>query len=165
MFEKSKHNPVLWRSIACICVLIWCRCFKVAGEGLSGTPARLLARAAGRGTTGGGTGGGVCPNAAGMSPAWIPWGLGCSGPGWSLVGLVWSMMKLLILYLVGIIPVLQLFVQFRAVILIGKLVAWGVRGAGGGLGLLGDVGICCGTQLLVWRRVGIVSFTLGLRVP
>ena len=165
MFEKSKQNPVLWSSIACISVLVWCPCFKVAGEGLPGTHVRLLARAAGSGATGGGTGGSVCPNAAGLSPARIPWGLGCSGPGWSLVGLVWSRMKLLILYLVGIIPVLQLFVQFRAVFLIGKLVAWGVRRAGGRLGLPGDVGIRRGMLVLVWRRVGLVSFLLGLRVP
>ena len=165
MFENPKHNPVLWSSIACFRVLIWHPGLKVAGEGLPGTRAGLLARAAGSGATGGSTGGSVCPDTAGLPPARMPWGLGRRGPRWSLVGLVWSRVKLLILYLVGIIPVFQFFVQFRAVFLLGKLVAWGVRRAGGRLGLLGDVGIRCGMLVLIGRRVGLVSFSLGLRVP
>ena len=91
--------------------------------------------------------------------------MGRSGPRWSLVGLVWSRVKLLILYLVGIIPVFQFFIQFRTVFLLGKLVAWGVRRAGGRLGLLGNVGIRSGMLVLIGRRVGLVSFLLGLRVP
>ena len=132
MFEKSKHNPVLRLSIAGIRVLIW-RC------------------------------GGIRSNAADISPAWVAWGgLGCRGPGWPLVGLVWAMRRVRVLFFhfMGVIPTLQLLV-----ILIGELVAWGRRGARRGLSLLGDMGICCGTQVTGWRRVGFVGFTLGQNVP
>ena len=161
MFENPKHSPVLWSSIACFRVLIWHPGLKVAGEGLPGTRAGLLVRAAGSGATGGS----VCPATAGLPPARIPWGLGRSGPSWSLVGLVRRRVKLLIPYLVDIIPVFQIFFQFRKVFLLGRMMTWGVRKAGGRLGLFGNVGLRSGMLFLFGRRVSLVSFLLGSCVP
>ena len=64
---------------------------------------------------------------------------------------------MLFFHFMGVIPAL--------VILNRELVAWGRRRARRGLSLLGDMGICCGTQVTGQRRVGFVGFTLGQAVP
>ena len=102
---------------------------------------------------------GIRSSAANISPTWVAKrGMGYRGPAWPLVGLIWAMRRVRVLFFhfMGVIPILQLLV-----ILIGELVARRRRGARRGLSLLRDRGVSRGTQATGWRRVGFVGFTLG----
>ena len=106
---------------------------------------------------------GIRSSAANISPTFVAKrGMGYRGPAWPLVGLIWAMRRVRVpfFHFMGVIPILRLLV-----ILIGELVAWGRRGARRGLSLLGDMGVCCGTQVTGRRRVGFVGFTPGQTVP